>query len=287
MSYLGRVIGNCLSKTGHTKQERCDVIEEIPVAMLLAPSGTPFPLDQDEFNDNLASYINEGKLIPVLKLADAAAEGGDANVAQVGSYGSSRVTNINGFVQTFTVEAGDCMFKNLKDLEGNWDVFLVDRHMKLRGYAKEANGTAGFYGHDADIFVTETRANAGTAYSILVRVGYGVNYDHQRKNRHVISVETIPEGLAGVVVEKVSTGVIKVVSQCGGTDYTSLFASAVSPEMFINKAGEAVTTATYDEDTGTITIVPTTSPIRVAGLKTLIDGNVFGIDGVKYFTSIA
>ena len=284
--YLGQVQGSCGTKQGYAKKEKCDVIEALPAMLLLAQIGETFPADAGAFKDALQGYINEGKIIPVSGLAGAEAEGGDAATAQVGSYGPNRVTGINAYVRTFAVDGGDCLFKALKDLQGQWGVFVLDKNMYLRGYVKENNGAEVFCGHDADVFVTETEATGGTVYSISVRVAYGVDYDNQRKNRHTIKLDTMPDGLVGVVLQKVSDGKVKVVSACGGTDYTTLFKETVAPAMFIDNTGKAVTTATYNEDDDTVTLSPTTAPVRVAGADVLSENEVFGIGGIDKFVNV-
>ena len=285
--YLGSVAGDCQTKKGFTGKDDCDVIESVAIMALLAPKGTAFPADAKTFNEKIQEYINEGKLLPIAGVSDVATEGGDPNVAQVGSYGPSVVTNLNSFVRTLTVYGGDCKFKALKELDGQWDVFLLDRTLHLRGYAKQHNGEVAFFGHDADIFVSETGANAGTAYSISIRVGYGVNYDNQRKNRHTIMLDIQPEGITGVIVQKVSTGEIKVVSKCGGTDYTEMFANTTETSLFVTEDGSEITSITYNSESNTITVVPTEKAIKVADATALFAEDILGIGGINEFTVIS
>lgn len=284
--YLGKVQGSCGTKQGYGKKLKCDVREDLTVMLLLAEPGTVLPADKDEMVTSLQSLINSGKIIPVEGVSGTEDEGGDVSTAQVGNYGPNIVNGENAYVRTFTINGGVCAFKSLKPLDGEWDVFTIDRMMMLWGYNALNNGVEVFRGFPADIYVNEVRPIGGTPYSVTVRCAYSVNYSLQKPDKNGVKLDALPEGLAGVVLQKVAEGKVKVVSACEGSDYTTLFKEAVAPAMFIDNTGKAVSTATYNDEDDTITLSPTTAPVRVAGADVLSENDVFGIGGIDKFVNV-
>lgn len=284
--FLGSVQGSCGTKQGFGKKLKCDVREDLTVMLLLAESGTVLPTNKDTLAESLQTLINKGKIIPIEEVSGTEDEGGDVSTAQVGNYGPNIVVGENAYVRTFTINGGVCLFKSAKPLDGEWDVFTIDRNMMMWGYNKMNNGVEVFSGFPADIYVNEIRPIGGTPYSVTVRCAYSVNYSMQKGDKNGVKLDALPEGLVGVTLQKVAEGKVKVVSACDGADYTPLFADTVDPGMFIDETGKAVTTATYNEEDGTITLSPTTSPVKVAGADVLSEHDVFGIGGIDKYVKV-
>lgn len=280
------IVGGCTALgQAFSGLPKCDVRPDLITRLFLAPKGTLFPIDPVEFNEKLQEYISTGLIVPIDKVVDAPAEGGGVTYTQIGSYGASTGT-VDTTTIPFLVDGGICYYRTLKALSGDWDVFSVDRKNFVFGYAKTVGSQEYFCGYEATLTVTDRTPTGGTPYAITAGIAYGVNFDIQRANIHAIKVENIPDGIVGVEVVNFSAGKIKVQGICDGYDYTSQFADSIAPTLFVTQGGTTITSAIYNEADNTITIEPTTSPIKVASAGVLVEQDIFGIGGVDKFITL-
>jgi hypothetical protein len=260
----------------------------------LAISGKKAAYNPETFKADLQNYVNlpykDPQKIHIIKnVSLTATNGGDITTSDVG-YGVTVPSGYNAINQTFRiVGAGDCLAKQIAKFntkEAN--IFLIDDQGIIFGDVyQKADGTLSFTGYESFLMMSETIADGTNVYILNLNVYYGVNYNKERKNRHAIVLDAIPDGLIGVMLKKgATTATASVVDICSGDDYTSLFGNDWDARMFVNSAGTAPTTVTYNSATGLLTFVPTGS-YKVQSANILSTSNILGLEGANKFVALS
>lgn len=273
----GTIQGRCVNETPYTGSPRCEKTENTTVALIFTDPAARYPIDPEEFIAGLDGWVYTtgiDRIYPVNNVVYNAESGGDTNTYDTGS-GFARPTTIAQVVTTFTVDSGDCLFKQLKLLEGRqWRVFRVDSDGYI--YGTEINGE--FAGFLCNVKARRLQASGSDAYQLYLDVYYTAKYEYELKNLHAFEIGDAPEGLVPVIVQTV-TGGAKVVGACSLVDYTDLYGSEWAATMFINSTGAAAESVSYNATTGTLTIAPT-GTYRVADASVLAPAGIKGITGV-------
>jgi len=288
----GKILYECKDQSAYTGKESCLKKETKTVGLLVTKLNAKYPMDAQAFNEGIENeYINGTgllRLTPINDVRITSNDGGDVATEDVG-YGETAPVGFNGFSQTYRVDGGVCLMKQLRRLS-NSEVRVIridDQNGAFGTIVTDRQGDH-FAGYKAILMVGENHADGSTGYFITLYVYYSSNYDKERERAHMVMLDSVPTGLLGVVLQKgTATGTARVVSSCSGEDYTANYGGEWTPAMFVNEAGTNPTTVTFSEGTGLLTIAPTTSPWKLASASVLSGGNILGLEGVDTYVDLS
>jgi hypothetical protein len=294
VAFLGGIIANCDEKTAHTGRDNCPKTEDGTIGLLFTKLSATYPVGAAAFNEGLQGYIVSNgvdKMWPVMNINENAVTGGDPATSDVG-FGGPTPTGINAFSVVYRIDAGDCLYKELMNLDKlQLRVFRVDKNGFVYGtIALQKTGstqTEVFRGFDAKIKVYRTGGTGSDPYGLYVAVYYSANYEKELANMYAFELDEVPEGLVGVHLKAgAATGIGYIVSTCSGSDYTSEFGELWAKEMFVNASGTSPTALTYDDEANTLSFSPSGS-YRIRNALALSEGGIYGLDGLNEFTTIS
>lgn len=273
----GTIQGLCVTGTPYTGTPRCEKTESTTDALIFHDPKARYPLDPETFIDGLDEWVYDtglNRIYPVGGVLYNAESGGDVNTYDTGS-GFASPTTLAQKITTFTIDGGDCLYKQLAKLEGRtWRVFRVD----VDGYIYGTVVDDQFAGFLCKVKVRRLQATGSDAYQLYLDVYYTNKLEKEEKNLHAFEIGNAPEGLVPVVVKAV-TGGSQVVGECSQVDYTSNYANEWTAPMFTQATGTAAESVTYNATTGLLTIAPA-GTYRVADASVLADAGITGLTGV-------
>jgi len=288
--YKGQIIADCGQTRPLTGRGKCDKPEGLTDALILTDPNALYPLNSEEFLAGIDGWVADNgimRMLPITGVQNDTVAGGEISTSQVG-WGPTLPVGISAASSLFQIEGGLCLYKELAQANGdNYRVFRVDNQGMIYGTVVTRGGVDYFAGFDARIWAITTKASdLTTAGAINLGVYYTSNYENELKNLNAIKLDTIPEGLVGVFLHAGTTsGTAKVVSSCGGDDYTSNFAEQWTTTDFVDNAGASPTNVVYDSTNQILTITPAGS-YRVANASVLAASDIYGIEGINQFTQI-
>lgn len=293
MAIIGTVQSTCAEEGQvFSGVEKCSKKEGYTIGMFVSDDKARFPADRDLFLAELESNINSGKLTPLKTFIENTSNGGDVATNEIGFAGPVP-SGYNALNETyrFFKDGGDCLYKSIQPLNQQGKrIIRVDEDGYVYGTLIQEGETISFAGFSAYLVVSRTKATSTSdIYNLGIIAYYGVNYKKKEEpNLHAFELGEIPDGIVGVYLEKGSTaGLAKVVSSCGGTDYTSEYGAEFADEtLFVNASGANPESVGYNTATGTLLFTPTGS-YRIVGATQLAAKNIIGLGGINKFTSLA
>lgn len=287
--YLGQVTSACESDSFHLGLGNCDKQEGKTTGLILTGANATYNMDAEAFIAAIhANTISDGadRMTILSGLKGAAFSGGDFNTVDDGTYGEQKTTNLSARTDTFTVNGGDCRYKELSKLnKKTFRVFRYDDEGYLYGTVKTKGGESVFAGYLATIYVRRIRPDGSAAYGIEVAVSYSASLEKEEKNMNAFSVGDLPGGLIGIILKAGTAGTASVLTACSGQDITSDYGDEWDETMFVDATGANPTNVDFDGDTGLLTIAPA-GAYRPASAKILDAGNVAGFEGVGAYVQI-
>lgn len=289
MEPKGTIATNCSESDVRTRRADCDRSEGKPMGLIITSPSALYPLDSAEFLENIESYVSADgtlRMMPVSGVVGLTHNGGDINAPDLGTYGGPRPIGLNALNDAFQIDGGDCLYKELSKLNGRRvRIFRYDDAGYLFGTVVSKDGQDYFAGFEATVFVTNTRTDGSTLPNLSITAYYSLNDERAEINKSSVYLENgMPEGLLGVMLQAVGNNA-KVVAVCDQTDVTATYGDDWKTTMFINDSGTVATTATFNSETGLLTIAPA-GKYRVAPAKVLAAGNITGLDGVNTLVQI-
>ncbi len=190
--------------------------------------------------------------------------------------------------EMYRIEAGLCFYKEASRLnKRKVRVFRIDDEGFIFGTVKTVGDTDYFVGFEAITYAYPAKATDGSTFGYpYLGVWYSANNEKEYINANAFEIPSVPDGLIGIILEKGNaTGTAKVVSTCGGDDYTSSY--DWQPEMFVNLAGASPETVTINQDTGLLTFAPPVASYRIKSASALEESDIYGLDGVEQMVDLA
>lgn len=290
---LGQVKGSCGSEVVFTGAGSCPKQEGKVSALIVTGLNGFYALKDDEFKTSLEGHVIENgplRMYPIKDVVGMVISGGDINAPDLGTYGGPAPTNLNAKNVAYQINAGDCLYKELaKFNRRKMRVFRVDSDGFVYGTVVVRNGERYFAGFEATLYAVRTVTDGSTAYNLSLFAYYTPNNEDEERNMHAFNVGlvAIPDGLLGVSLQKgASSGKAKVVTVCGGEDVTADYGDKWKADMFLNAAGVAPTTVTYDASSGLLTFEPAAA-YRVASAGVLSKGDIPGLEGVDELVALS
>jgi hypothetical protein len=277
-----------------TGVSNCNKAEKKVVALLISGIKAEYPSDAAAFNAGLQGWVNADSddLLKLFVLKGAiltGSNGGDITTSDQG-YGVSIPVGYNALSQTIRLRgAGDCLAKQLAKFNGKQArIFRIDDEDAAYGTAsKKTDGTIVFKGYNAILMMSEALNDGSNDYILTLNIYYEANYDKERKNRHAVILDAVPDPLSGVILKKgAAAGTASVVDICSTDDYTDIYGDDWDETMFVASDGTNPTTVTYNAATKLLTFAPTTSPYKVAGAAALSAGNIIGLEGANEYVPL-
>ncbi|MBF0651290.1 hypothetical protein IR083_20945 [Dysgonomonas sp. GY75] len=277
-----------------TGVSNCNKLEGKPVTLVICGLKSEYSADSTEFNTHFQEYVNAApddvqKMLIIKNIVLTSSNGGDITTSDAG-YGSTVPVGYNALSQVFRISGGgDCLAKQLAKFNGQKVlIFRIDDENAIYGKASEkSDKSIVFKGYEAFIIMSESLADGSNPYILNLNVYYATNYDKERKDRHAILLDNIPDGLNGVILQKgTATLTAKVVDICSTDDYTSMFGNEWDYSMFVDESGANPTTVTYDATTGLLTFAPAGS-YKIENAGVLSTGNIIGIEGVNKYVPLS
>jgi hypothetical protein len=294
VAFLGTIAGNCDEKVSRTGRDNCPKQEGKTMGLLISKLSAVYPAEPDTFNENMQNYIvsnGTDKIWPVMNIVENAVTGGDPATSDVG-FGGPTPIGINAFSVDYTLEGGDCLYKELMNLDKmQVRVQRIDDSGFIFGteIIQKTGSTPTIVrrGFDAKLKVYRLAANGSDPYKLHLVVYYSANYEKELANMYAFALDEMPAGLVGVQLKAgTATGIGYVISACSGSDYTSEFGELWAVDMFVDEDGANPTALTYDEEDNTLTFVPSGS-YRIRNAFALNEGGIYGLDGVNTFAVIS
>lgn len=289
--YKGTIESTCEEDKIRSAIAECDIPEGRTQALLISGRNALYPMDKEEFLDNLESYVHTDgslKLTPIKEIVGTTLNGGDINAPDLGTYGGASPTNLNARNDAFQINAGDCLYKELlKFNKRKVRIFRVDDAGRVYGTVVTQNGVDYFAGFKATLYTMRTRTDGSTSNNLSVYVYYTADNEDEEKNMQAINagLSNIPDGLTGAYLVAQADGTVKVLTSCGGNDITEEYSTDWTPEMFVTEAGVAATSAAYNAGTKTIAITPAGS-YKIASSEVLFSADIVGLDGVDIYVPV-
>ncbi|SHF49928.1 hypothetical protein [Dysgonomonas macrotermitis] len=292
MAIIGTVESTCIEEPQvFSGIEKCSKKEEYTVGMFVTDDKARFPADKALFLAELEANINSGKLTPLKSFIENTMSGGDVATNEIGFAGPVP-SGYNALNETYRFEpgSGDCLYKSLMPLnQQKKRVIRIDKDGYVYGTLIQEGDTASFAGFSSYIVISRTKATSNTdVYNLSLIVYYGVNYKTiEEPNLHAFELGEIPDGIVGVSLEKGTTsGTARVVSSCGGTDYTLEYGAEFADEsLFADKTGAAPTSVAFNSTTGLLTFTPV-GEYRILDATSLAAKDIIGLGGVNKYTSL-
>ena len=273
----GTIQGVCITGTPYTGSTRCPKKEGTTAALIFTDPAARYPLDPETFRDEIDDLVYSNgvnRIYPVKNIVYNSPSGGDTNTYDTGSGFVSPGAS-SQVIDTFTVDDGDCLYKQLAKLEGRTiRVFRVD----IEGFIYGTVVNDEFAGFQCKVKARRIQANGTDLYQLYLEVYYTTHYEKELKNLHAFELGEAPEGLVPVIVQTVN-GASTVVEECSGVSVTDLYGDKWQATMFINSTGKAAESVKYNATTETLTIAPT-GTYRVADASVLSPAGIKGITGV-------
>lgn len=275
----------------YTGVGKCAKHEGKVAAILITSANALYPMDKKEFAQGLASYVSQNgnlKMFPVKGVVGMTNNGGDINAPELGTYGGVTPTNLNAKNVAYQIDAGDCLYKELAKLnKRKMRIFRVDDEGYVYGTVVVKDGQNFFAGFEVTLYTLRTATDGATAYNLSLYAYYTPNNEAEEQNMNAFNVgmANIPDGLIGVLLIPGAAGTASIVTACSGEDITAEYGNDWQANMFINEEGTEATSATFNENTGLLSIAPE-GKYRIAPAKVLEEGNIFGLDGVPEYADI-
>lgn len=293
--YLGQITGNCDTVKARTGSVACNVREGKTKALLLSFLSSRYPTSATEFTAGLQGWINgsdSNLIMPIKNVVGVEPSGGEVETADIGDYGMSKPTGQSQYIETYTIDEGECMYKELMKL--NRERVRVQRidDKGIKFSTDIASGddveTTGFL---ADVYVTRTRGTGSAAYSLTLTLYYTDSYEDELANMRAqtIGLSAIPDGLRGITLQAMGGGMAKVVEACSGTNITAQYGSAWQVES--SDDGVAVTIA-YNATTKLLnlnsfnTLPAEGAYFKLSDVTTLYEAGITGYEGIDEYVLI-
>ncbi len=289
MAYLGKVTGRCSEESiVHTRIDNCDINPGRTKAILETSINFTFPINNSaDFIAAIKDGILHGQVTPINGISGADATGGEVQNYTT-PYQENRPTGTAPVSIPFVLgSGGTCLFKELMQLNGKMRrIVEIDMANIAWGEAISDVEGRGYLGY---VYATETRAmNPTTPQINYFNVSYTANHENELLNRFGLEANATFDGLMGVVLQQTATaGQMRIVNPCTGTDVGIEYAADWKVGAFVDNTGAPPQSATMNEDTGILTIAPTTGSFRIVGAAQLDAMNIVGLDGLNQFVSAA
>jgi len=286
----GKIISKCSENiVPFTGAESCTLNEGKTVAILVTDSKALFPVDPTAFNDSLQGFVGAlgtGRVYPITNIVENSPSGGEIATSEIG-FGGPQPTGTSAYSETYRPNAGLCLFKQAAQFnKRKLRVFRIDDQNNIFGTIVKRGDTEYYAGFEATMYCNYIKAtDNSTVGAPRIGVYYGVNYETEFKKAHAFGLDAVPEGLVGVELKKVNSGVSQVVSSCSGTDFTATYGTDLTLDAFINDSGNNPTSVLFDEETGFLTIAPA-GKYRVANAIVLQGLGIYDIEGNGVFTDL-
>lgn len=286
---IGKIQSNCAAEsTVHTRVGDCDVNLSLVSALLATSLDFTAPIDDPAtFLAAIKAGILAGRVVPINGIDGADVTGGDVQNYTT-PYGTNIPTGLNPTTIAYNlIRGGSCLEKELTALNRKQRRFIwLDSAGMAWGEATADGLGRGFVG---SIMVTHTLPTAQNApYLKYFNVAYTAAHESEWANRFAIESPSEFDGLMSAVLEQTATaGQMRIVNPCSGEDVGIAFATEWAPSAFADSTGAAPTAATMDEDTGVLTLAPTTGSFRILGAAVLDGLDIIGLDGLNTFVSAA
>jgi len=287
---IGRIQSNCATDEAvHTGIGNCDVNPGLITGVLITAPDFTFPTtDAAAFTAAIKAGILSGRVSPVNGIELDSPSGGEVQNS-TSPYGTNTPTGFAPITHPYRImRGGTCLGKELAKLNTKQRRFVwFDINGMTWGEAISDTEGRGFF---ATAMVTPTFASSPTeGYRDTLQAGYDSGFAPAWVNRFAIAVSGEAfSGLIGAVLEQTAVaGEMRIVNPCSGEDVGIAFATEWAPEAFADSTGAAPTSATMDENTGILTIAPTTGSFRILGAAVLDGLDIVGLDGLNTFVSAA
>lgn len=292
--YLGQVTGNCDTVKARTGSVACNVMEGKTKVLLLSFPSSRYPTLATEFKAGLQGWINgsdSNLIMPIKNVVGVEPSGGEVQTADIGDYGMTKPTGQSQYIETYTIDEGECMYKELMKM--NREKVRVQRidDKGIKFSTDIASGddveTTGFV---AQMYVTRTRGTGSAAYALTLTLYYTDDYEDELANMRAqtIGVSAIPDGLRGIVLQAQGNSTAKVVEACSGTDITAQYGDSWGPGVFVAEDGSisGIVTASYNSATGLLTFSDDGQAWKVADAATLYAAGIMGYEGIDEYVTI-
>lgn len=292
--YLGQIINKCGDENVHPGKGNCTVPPGKVKYLLLTAPNAVYPMDPDEFIAGLPGYVTDPgmlRMVPIGSVSGNDPSGGDIITTAPGNYGGTETVGINQKSVSYQIEGADkCQYKELSKLNRKTKrVFEFTDSGYVEGTVRMVGNppVPGFAGYLGKIYVWETKATGTEPYKVYLTVDYSADYESENQNSHSfeVGVGNFPSGLQGVSVEVVEGGTVRIVTSCGGEDITAMYGDDWDIAAFVNETGGNPTTATFNAQTGLITLAPT-GKYRVANADVLNGLNIIGYEGSNIYVQV-
>lgn len=278
-----KIYGICPSNVDvNTGKGDCGPVLSVPDTVFISDPLGRYSAIPDTFKDSMNDYIIANdvmRLLPV-KVADNTPSGGEWKTRTQGDV--QKTIGITQEIWELPIYDPDlCLYNELVKMNG-WmvRVQIAYRNLAFEGTMIDDQRA----GYLATIYTRETNTTAD-GYNVVLQVTFDVNHENEKKNRHVMFLDSIPQGLIGaILVPGTVAGTATIQDQCG-TDLGKAWAAKWSPAAFIDDDGAPPTTANVNPTTGVLTIAPAGN-YRVAPAFDLDPLGIIGINGVNEFATI-
>jgi hypothetical protein len=284
---LGAVIADCATTQLLTGVESCTKAEGKTIGLILTDVNAVYSTDQTAFIAALKGYVDDTtiqRIYPINNVLSKTVSGGDVKTSDMG-YSGAMPIGLNPTVETYAIDGGDCLYKQLTALNGRtMRVFRVDDANFIYGTTFMRDDTAVFAGYKVKLQVSRTVSDGTNAYVVNLSVYYLAGYDVETKNMTAFGIDEIPQGLVGVELVKHTNGA-SVVSTCSSNDYTADYGDDWDTTMFVDATGANPNTVSYNATTGLLAIKNAGS-YKVAKANVLKAGGVYGLEGVDKYVAV-
>ncbi len=287
MANKGTFAATCATEPVYTGGCACDRSEGKTVGLAITPASASFSDTAATFLSEFAAAVSSdtNRLTPIHNIIGTTINGGEINAPDQGGYGGPKPIGLTPRQETFQIDAGDCMWKELLKMNG-WRVrvFRYDDQGYLFGTVINEGGTDKRAGFEARVWVNRVRTDGSNPNNLSITVYYSTNLEREEANAFSVLLENgLPAGLTGAAVENRAARM--AVTTNSGEDITGVYGDEWAPEMFVNDSGESAAAVAYDPETETLDIAPAGN-YRLAKASTLAAGGITGLEGEPVYTKV-
>lgn len=287
MANKGTFAATCATEAVYTGACQCDRSEGKTVGLAITPVSASFSDTEATFLSEFAAAVSSDtdRMTPIHNIIGTTINGGDINAPDQGGYGGPKPIGLNPRQETFQIDAGDCMWKELMKMNG-WRVrvFRYDDQGYLFGTIVNEGGTDKRAGFEARVWVNRVRTDGSTPNNLSITVYYSTNLEREEANAFSVQLPNgLPAGLTGASTQ--SRAARMAVMTNSGEDITSVYAEDWAPEMFVDESGASAEAVAYDPETETLDVAPAGN-YRLAKASTLEAGGISGLEGEPVYAKV-